>query len=75
MCAGCAMTAMASASGARAWLQSRGWLSPRALRRVTVGAFAVAVTVSTIGLSGSTKAAPPHGVTHGAAVSAVAPAP
>jgi hypothetical protein len=55
------MTAMASASGARAWLQSRGWLSPRALRHVTVGAFAVALTVSTIGLSSSTKAAPePH---------------
>jgi hypothetical protein len=65
MCAGCAMTAMASASGARAWLQSRGWLSPSTLRRVTVGAFAVAVTVSTIGLSSSTKAAPqPHA--HGA---------
>jgi hypothetical protein len=61
MCAGCAMTALASASGARAWLQSRGRLSPRALRRVTVGAFAVALTVSTIGLSSSTKAAPqPH---------------
>jgi hypothetical protein len=68
MCAGCAMTAMASASGARAWLQSRGWLSPRALRRVTVGAFAVALTVSTIGLSSSTKAAPQHHAGHAAVV-------
>jgi hypothetical protein len=68
------MTAMASASGARAWLQSRGWLSPQALRRVTVGAFTIAVTVSTIGLSSSTKAAPQHGGDRSAAVSAVAPA-
>jgi hypothetical protein len=61
MCAGCAMTAMASASGARAWLQTKGWLSPLALRRVTVAAFAVAVTVSTVGLSGSSSATPQHG--------------
>ena len=68
------MTAMASASGARAWLQSRGWLSPSALRRVTVGAFAVAVTVSTIGLSGSTKAAPQPASAHGGGPAVSAPA-
>ncbi len=57
MCAGCAMTAMAGASGARAWLQSQGWtwLTPRRLRRATIGLFVVATLVSTVGLSGSTK--------------------
>jgi hypothetical protein len=55
------MTALASASGARAWLQSRTGLSPRALRRTTIGLFTVAVAVSTIGLSGSTKPPPDHG--------------
>jgi hypothetical protein len=55
MCAGCAMTAMAGASGVRAWLQSRGWtfLTPERLRRVTIAVFAVATVVSTVGLSGS----------------------
>jgi hypothetical protein len=50
------MTAMAGASGARAWLQSRGWaiLTPERLRRVTVMVFAIATVVSTVGLSGST---------------------
>jgi hypothetical protein len=49
------MSAMAGASGLRAWLQTRGWtfLTPERLRRVTVAAFAIAVVVSTVGLSGS----------------------
>ena len=49
------MTAMAGASGVRAWLQSRGWgwLTPERLRRVTVAVFAVAVVLSTVTLSGS----------------------
>ena len=55
MCAGCAMTAMAGASGVRAWLQNRGWawLTPERLRRTTVAVFAIATVVSTVGLSGS----------------------
>jgi hypothetical protein len=46
------MAAMAGASGARSWLQTRGWtaLTPERLRKITVGFFAVA----TIGLSSST---------------------
>jgi hypothetical protein len=55
MCAGCAMTAMAGASGLRSWLQTRGWtwMTPERLRKLTVAAFAVATVVSTVGLSGS----------------------
>lgn len=59
MCAGCAMSAMAGASGLRAWLQTRGWsfVTPQRLRRATIAAFVVATLVSTVGLSGSTKPA------------------
>lgn len=56
------MSAMAGASGLRAWLQTRGWtfLTPQRLRRATIAAFVVATAVSTIGLSGSSRpAAPP----------------
>ena len=51
------MTAMAGASGVRAWLQNRGWtwLTPKRLKRVTVGLFITATLLSTVGLSGSTK--------------------
>jgi len=52
------MTAMAGASGLRAWLQQQAWLSPRLLRRLTIAAFVAATLVSTVGLSGSSKAAP-----------------
>lgn len=60
MCAGCAMSAMAGASGLRAWLQTRGWsfVTPVRLRRATIAAFVVATLVSTVGLSGSTKPTP-----------------
>ena len=49
------MTAMAGASGFRAWLQTRGWtfLTPARLRRATIAGFAVATLIATIGLSGS----------------------
>jgi hypothetical protein len=49
------MSAMAGASGLRAWLQTRGWafLTPERLRRITVAAFAIAVVASTVTLSGS----------------------
>lgn len=67
MCAGCAMAAVAGASGARSWLQAHHvtWLTPRRLRAATVTLFAVAVVVSSVGMSGSTTpAAKPvgHGV-------------
>jgi hypothetical protein len=55
MCAACAMAAAAGASGARAYLQTHGprWLTPRRLKRVTIGLCAAALGVSTIGFSGS----------------------
>jgi hypothetical protein len=50
------MTAMASASGVRSWLQTRGWtwVTPERLRRATIALFVVATLVSIVGLSGST---------------------
>jgi hypothetical protein len=53
------MAAAAGASGARAWLQTRGWawLTPRRLRRVTIGVCAAALAVSTVGFSGSSRTA------------------
>ena len=52
------MAAMAGASGVRSWLQAHhlAWLTPRRMRAATVALFAVAVLVSSVGLSGSTKA-------------------
>lgn len=57
MCVQCMMTAMtsvAAASGTRSWLAQRRaeWLTPRRLRLMTIGLFAVAVLVSGT-LSGS----------------------
>jgi hypothetical protein len=51
------MTAMASASGVRSWLQTRGWtwVTPERLRRATIALFVAATLVSTVGLSGSTQ--------------------
>jgi hypothetical protein len=65
------MTAMAGASGVRSWLQTRGWtwLTPARLRRATVAVFVAATLVSTVGLSGSTRATPDH---HHAAAPAAA---
>ena len=51
------MAAAAGASGARAWLQTRAWVTPRRLRGVTIGLCAGALAVSTIGVSGSSKVA------------------
>jgi hypothetical protein len=64
MCAACAMAAVAGASGARTWLQTRRvtWLTPRLLKMVTVALFAVAFAVSSVGLSSSSSShaqAPP----------------
>jgi hypothetical protein len=49
-----AMTSVAAASGTRSWLAHRRaeWLTPRRLRYITVGLFAIAVLVSGT-LSGS----------------------
>jgi hypothetical protein len=56
------MAAMAGASGVRAWMQNRGWtwLTPKRLKRVTVGLFVAGTLLSTVGLSGSTKAQQHH---------------
>jgi hypothetical protein len=55
------MCAASAASGFRSWLQNHhfGWLTPRRMRALTIGAMCAAGLVSTIGLSGST-AAPAH---------------
>jgi hypothetical protein len=53
------MAAASAASGFRTWMQthSYGWLTPRRMRRLTIGAMCAAGVVSTIGFSGSTPAA------------------
>jgi hypothetical protein len=61
VCAGCAITAMAGATGARSWLQAyhATWLTPNRMRAATVALFLLATGVSSVGLSGST-ARPAH---------------
>jgi hypothetical protein len=61
MCVGCAMAAATAASGFRSWLQNHhfGWLTPRRLKALTIGAMCAAALVSTVGFSGSTPA-PDH---------------
>jgi hypothetical protein len=58
------MAAAAGATGLRSWLQARHltWLTPRRLRAITVALFAAALLVSTVGISGSSRAA--HRVAH-----------
>ena len=50
MCATCAFTAAAGASGLRVWLQTRGWtwLTPRRLRRLTIAAVVAAFAGATL---------------------------
>jgi hypothetical protein len=50
------MAAASAASGVRTWLQTHhlGWLTPRRLRALTIGAMCVAGLASTVGVSGST---------------------
>jgi hypothetical protein len=52
------MAAASAASGFRTWMQSQNipWLTPRRMRRLTIGAMCAAGLVSTIGFSGSTPA-------------------
>lgn len=45
-CMAAAATAGAGATGIRAWLATRGWLSPLALKRVTAGLIATALFAS-----------------------------
>jgi hypothetical protein len=70
MCAACALTAMAGASGARSWLQAHHstWLTEQRLKRATVGIFVVATVGSTMTLSGSTPAGHSSGHPHAAAI-------
>ena len=51
------MTAAAGVTGLRSWLQNRAWpwLTPKRLRRATIVGFAVAVLVSSVSISGSTR--------------------
>jgi hypothetical protein len=64
------MAAASAATGFRSWLQTHhfGWLTPRRLRSLTIGAMCAAGLVSTIGFSGST--APTHTAAHHAAAQA-----
>ena len=50
------MAAASAASGLRTWLQTHnlGWLTPKRLRAITIGAMCAAGLVSTVGVSGST---------------------
>ncbi len=52
------MAAASAASGLRTWLQTHhmGWLTPRRMRTLTIGAVCAAGLVSTVGVSGSTPA-------------------
>jgi len=60
------MAAASAATGFRTWLQSHsfGWLTPRRMRSLTIGAMCAAGLVSTIGFSGAT---PPVATHHAAA--------
>jgi hypothetical protein len=57
------MAAASAATGFRTWLQTHhfGWLTPKRMRALTVGAMCAAGLVSTIGFSGST---PPASAAH-----------
>lgn len=69
MCVQCmagAATAMGGATGVRAWLATRTWITPKALRRWTIGLLGAGVVASAT-LVGSTApaqvAAPPSAAT------------
>jgi hypothetical protein len=56
------MTAVAAASGTRAWLAAHHmtWLTPRRLRMITVALAVAVLAFSTIQFSGSTKPQSKH---------------
>jgi hypothetical protein len=53
------MAAASAATGFRSWLQNHrfGWLTPKRMRALTLGAMCAAGLVSTVGISGSTAPA------------------
>jgi hypothetical protein len=50
------MAAASAASGFRTWLQTHnlGWLTPKRMRALTIGAMCAAGLLATVGVSGST---------------------
>jgi hypothetical protein len=62
------MAAASAATGFRTWLQNHhfGWLTPKRMRALTLGAMCAAGLVSTVGISGSTAPAA-HAATQPAA--------
>lgn len=54
------MAAASAASGFRTWMQTHnlGWLTPKRMRTLTIGAMCAAGLISTIGVSGSTPPVP-----------------
>lgn len=58
------MAAAAGASGARSWLQTRHltWLTPKRMKAATIAIFVAALLISSVGISGSSRAAPQHGI-------------
>ena len=67
------MAAASAATGFRTWLQNHhfGWLTPKRMRALTLGAMCAAGLVSTVGISGSTAPAA-HAATPSAAAAPVA---
>jgi hypothetical protein len=53
------MAAASAATGFRTWMQTHhfGWLTPRRMRSLTIGAMCAAGLVSTVGMSGSSAPA------------------
>ncbi len=79
MCVQCmvgAMGASAGASGVRAWLATRrwAWLTPAALKRITVGLLVLVLFASSVLIGGSTSAAPTGSQTQAPAQAAPGPA-
>jgi hypothetical protein len=70
------MMAASAATGFRSWLQNHGfgWLTPKRMRALTIGAMCAAGLVSTVGISGSTTP-PASAAQRGAAAHHVAPSP
>lgn len=58
------MAAASAASGFRTWMQTHnlGWLTPKRIRALTIGAMCAAGLVSTIGVSGATPPSSAHAV-------------
>jgi hypothetical protein len=63
------MAAASAATGFRTWLQNHqfGWLTPKRMRALTLGAMCAAGLVSTVGISGSTPASAHTAAHHTAA--------